>query len=98
MSNLESIVTEVIHKFHEVEASGQDAEVIHMDIMELNIQPPVRLEGRKGVFQKVEFEYVLNFLASSNLEEDDPVRYKQSLRLSENGEIMAISDPVEIWS
>ena len=97
LSPIEALITEVIQKYHEVEASGQEAEVIHLDVINLKVKPTVRLEGRSGIFQKVEFEYELKYLASNALEEDDIVRYRQSVRLNEGGQITAVSDPTEIW-
>jgi len=94
---LEAMVHEVIHQYHEVEATGDEAEVIHMDVSDLKLAPPARLEGRRGVFIKLDFEYTLTFLSSNALDEDDPVRYKQSVRLTEAGETVAISEPVELW-
>ena len=97
LSPLEALITEVIQKYHEVEATGQEAEVIHLDVLNLKVQPAVRLEGRNGFFQKVDFEYDLKYLASNALEEDDIVHYRQSMRLNESGQITAVSDPTEVW-
>ena len=93
---LEETVHKVISAYVESEVSADEDELIHMEYDILSISEPVYLEGRRGAFYKVAFEYELKVVSSDHLEEDELIRYRQSLRLTEDGQMAGISEKVRL--
>lgn len=93
---LEETVHKVISAYVENEVSGEEAELIHMDYDVLSIGDPVFLEGRNGSFYRFSFEYQMKVVSTNQLEEDELIRYRQSVRLTEEGQLAGISEKVEL--
>lgn len=93
---LEDIVHKVISGYVENEVSGDSDELIHMDYDVLSISAPRLVEGRSGSFVKFSFEYALKVVSSNQLEGDELIRYRQSVRMTEEGQLTGVSEKIEL--
>ena len=96
---LKELAEQVIRSSAELDCKERGAELVHLDMVDLNFKTPQRTEGRHGVFFRFSFDYQIKVLPSDDLypeEEPETEHFRQSVRLTEEGEVTGISDRIKI--